>query len=85
MVVPRAGSGFDPAGTAARAVLDELGLDAFCRDACGPRAAPVLVEAASLPISGSDLRRRAREGRSLAYRMPDAVVGYIRRQGLYQA
>src|SRR5215813_15063943 len=31
----------------------------------------------ALPISGSDLRRRAREGRSLVYRMPDAVIAHI--------
>jgi nicotinate-nucleotide adenylyltransferase len=49
----------------------------------GPRA-PVLVPAASLPISGSDLRKRAREGRSLAYRMPAAVAAYIREHGLYR-
>jgi nicotinate-nucleotide adenylyltransferase len=83
-VVPRAGGGFDPGGAAARAVLDELDLAPFTRDAAGPARVPVLVEAASLPISGSDLRRRVREGRSLAYRMPDPVIGYIRRQGLYQ-
>ncbi len=46
---------------------------------------PVLVPAASLPISGSDLRKRAREGRSLAYRMPASVVAYIREHGLYRA
>jgi nicotinic acid mononucleotide adenylyltransferase len=39
---------------------------------------------ASLPISGSDLRKRAREGRSLVYRMPLAVVAYIREHGLYR-
>jgi nicotinic acid mononucleotide adenylyltransferase len=43
-----------------------------------------LLHAASLPISGSDLRRRAREGRSLAFRMPEAVVSYIRDQQLYR-
>ena len=84
VVVPRASAGFDPGGSAARAVPDELDLAPFTRDASGPARAPVLVDAASLPISGSDLRQRAREGRSLAYRMPDAVIGYIRRQGLYQ-
>jgi nicotinic acid mononucleotide adenylyltransferase len=44
----------------------------------------VLVPAASLPISGSDLRRRARDGRSLAFRMPSAVADYIRTHGLYR-
>jgi nicotinate-nucleotide adenylyltransferase len=45
---------------------------------------PVLVGAASLPISGSDLRKRAREDRSLVYRMPLAVAAYIREHGLYR-
>ena len=36
------------------------------------------------PISGSDLRRRAREGRSLAFRMPDAVAAYLRDHQLYR-
>jgi nicotinic acid mononucleotide adenylyltransferase len=47
-------------------------------------AAPLLLHAASLPISGSDLRRRAREGRSLAFRMPEAVGAYIREHRLYR-
>ena len=85
VVVPRTGDGFDPAGPAARAVLDELGLDAFCRDGAGPGRGPIVVPAASLPISGSDLRRRAREGRSLAYRMPEPVIAYVRARGLYRA
>ncbi|HKZ06029.1 MAG TPA: nicotinate-nucleotide adenylyltransferase [Methylomirabilota bacterium] len=46
---------------------------------------PVLVAAASLPISGSDLRKRAREGRSLAFRMPASVAAYIREHGLYRS
>ncbi len=45
---------------------------------------PILAPVASLPISGSDLRKRAREGRSLVYRMPLAVVAYIREHGLYR-
>jgi nicotinate-nucleotide adenylyltransferase len=67
----------------------ELGVPGFvpatdARPAAGlSPAAPVLVRAASLPISGSDLRRRAREGRSLAFRMPESVVAYIREHHLY--
>jgi nicotinate-nucleotide adenylyltransferase len=80
IVVPRTGGDFDPDGPAAQKVLHELGLSAF-----GAADGPVLYRAASLPISGSDLRRRAREGRSLAYRMPEAVAAYIREQGLYRA
>jgi nicotinate-nucleotide adenylyltransferase len=99
VVVPRNSTGFEPQAPAAQKVLKELGLPGFLevgggcteREAGGPppgaevNAAPLLVRAASLPISGSDLRRRAREGRSLAYRMPEAVAAYIRDHRLYRA
>lgn len=78
VVVPRTGAAFDPDAPAAQKVLHELGLGAF-----GAVGGPILHRAASLPISGSDLRRRAREGRSLAYRMPEAVAAYIREHRLY--
>ena len=89
VVVPRTGRDFNPEDAAAQKVLSELGLAGFCRVAEGsgaptPDPAVVIVaEATSLPLSGSDLRRRAREGRSLAYRMPGAVVEYIHARGLY--
>ncbi len=79
IVVPRTGGEFDPDGPAAQKVLHEFGLSAF-----GAADGPVLYRAASLPISGSDLRLRAREGRSLVYRMPEAVAAYIREHGLYR-
>ncbi len=79
VVVPRTGGDFEPEAPAAQKVLHELGLSPF-----GDVAGPVLHHAASLPISGSDLRRRAREGRSLAYRMPESVADYIREHGLYR-
>ncbi|MGH7342762.1 MAG: hypothetical protein ACREKH_19945, partial [Candidatus Rokuibacteriota bacterium] len=44
----------------------------------------VVVHVSSLPISSSDLRARVREGRSLAYRVPEAVLAYIRDHGLYR-
>jgi nicotinate-nucleotide adenylyltransferase len=85
VVIPRNGTGFNPETPASLKVLRELGLPGFTLpDDRSAAAAPLLVHAASLPISGSDLRRRAREGRSLAYRMPDAVVHYIREHGLYR-
>ena len=96
VVVPRSRIAFDAESPAAQKVLSELGLGAFTISG-GPemapalpqsadnRKTPLLVPAASLPISGSDLRRRAREGRSLAYRMPAAVAAYIREHGLYRA
>jgi nicotinate-nucleotide adenylyltransferase len=86
VVVPRNGMGFDPDTPAALKVLRELALPGFARDPAGATddEAPLLLSAASLPISGSDLRRRAREGRSLAFRMPEAVVAYIREHQLYR-
>jgi nicotinic acid mononucleotide adenylyltransferase len=42
------------------------------------------VHASSLPISASDLRRRVREGRSLAFRLPESVIAYIAAKRLYR-
>ena len=74
--MPRIGTGFDPEAPAAQKVLTELGLPGFTQARAGvdgsATAGPLLVAASSLPISASEIRRRAREGRSLAYRMPDA-------------
>lgn len=86
VVIPRNGMGFDPETPAALKVMRELGLPGFVPAGDEPvdDPAPILLHAASLPISGSDLRRRAREGRSLAFRMPEAVVSYIRDQRLYR-
>ena len=86
VVIPRNGMGFDPETPAALKVMRELGLAGFVPAGAelSDDPAPILLHAASLPISGSDLRRRAREGRSLAFRMPEAVVSYIRDQQLYR-
>ncbi|HET7874414.1 MAG TPA: nicotinate-nucleotide adenylyltransferase [Methylomirabilota bacterium] len=89
VVAPRSGTGFDPEAPAAQKVLAELGLPGWvgpaeARAGMG-RTEPILLPAASLPISGSDLRRRAREGKSLAYRMPESVAAYIREHRLYQS
>jgi nicotinate-nucleotide adenylyltransferase len=42
------------------------------------------VEAAGLPISATDVRRRASEGRSVRYLVPDLVADYIGKRGLYR-
>jgi nicotinate-nucleotide adenylyltransferase len=86
VVIPRNGMGFDPETPAALKVMRELGLAGFVPAGAelSDDPAPILLHAASLPISGSDLRRRAREGQSLAFRMPEAVVSYIRDQQLYR-
>jgi len=88
VVVPRSGSDFDSASPGALKILQELELPDFVRPApdgapIPAGAAPILVEAPSLPVSASDLRERARSGRSLAFRLPDAVVAYIRDHHLY--
>jgi len=87
VVVPRIGTGFDPEAAVARMVLAELGLPPFVPLRPGldvsATAGPLLVAASSLPISASEIRRRAREGRSLGFRLPDDVVDYIREHRLY--
>ena len=84
VVVPRTGSAFDPESAAAQKVLREIGAEHFVGpdDPVTP-ATVVVVHASSLPISSSDLRARARQGRSLAYRVPETVSVYIRRHRLY--
>jgi nicotinate-nucleotide adenylyltransferase len=44
-----------------------------------------LVEAPQIDIAASDLRERARAGRSLRYLVPDAVRAIVEQQGLYRA
>jgi nicotinate-nucleotide adenylyltransferase len=85
VVIPRAGSAFDPESAAALKVLREIGEDRFAPVEGGavPEHGVLIVPAASLPVSASDLRRRVREGRSLAFRLPDAVIAHIRSAGLY--
>jgi nicotinate-nucleotide adenylyltransferase len=38
----------------------------------------------SLPISASDVRRLAREGRSIRYLVPEPVAGFVAKRGLYR-
>jgi len=88
VVIPRAGSVFDTEGAAAQKVLHEIGVEGGFVHAGGgapPARGVLIVHATSLPLSASDLRRRVREGRSLRYRMPPAVIDYVRAHGLYHA
>ncbi len=89
-VVPRTGSGFDADTIQAQKLLQELGQERWIRvPPALPRPEPsrgiFLVSATSLPVAASELRRRAREGRSLCYRVPEAVADYIAAHQLYQA
>jgi nicotinate-nucleotide adenylyltransferase len=90
VVIPRAGSPFDPESAAARKVLSEIGLDEIVTTEHRGHGAPpvpargvIVVRATSLPLSASDVRARAAAGRSIAYRVPDAVADYIARHRLY--
>ncbi|MHB0935974.1 MAG: nicotinate-nucleotide adenylyltransferase [Armatimonadota bacterium] len=44
-----------------------------------------LVVAPGIALSSTEIRRRARDGKSLRYLIPDAVIGFIEKEGLYQA
>ena len=83
VVIPRAGSPFDPQSAAAQKVLREIGIgeSGFAHVAPGagpPPRAVLIAHVTSLPISASDLRRRVRAGRSLDYRVPPPVIEYVR-------
>ena len=90
VVIPRAGSPFDPQSAAAQKVLREIGLadSGFAHVTAGeplPPRAVLIAHVTSLPISASDLRRRVRAGRSVDYRLPAAVIEYVRAHRLYGA
>jgi nicotinate-nucleotide adenylyltransferase len=87
VIVPRVGSPFDTESDAAQKVLREIGVDGGFSTVDGgriPERGVIVSRAASMPISASELRRRVREGRSLAFRLPPAVAEYIRARGLYR-
>jgi nicotinate-nucleotide adenylyltransferase len=50
----------------------------------GLEARLVQLRMPGVAISASDIRRRAAEGRSLRYLVPDAVASYIAERGLYR-
>jgi nicotinate-nucleotide adenylyltransferase len=88
VVIPRAGSPFDPESAAALKVLRGIGVEGGFGQAVGGEVPPrgvLIVHATSLPLSASEIRRRVREGRSLAFRLPPAAIEYIRAHGLYRA
>jgi nicotinate-nucleotide adenylyltransferase len=88
VIVPRVGSPFDTEGEVARKVLREIGVEGGFTHVDGDGRVPargvIVSRAASMPISASELRRRVREGRSLAFRLPPAVAEYIATHRLYQ-
>lgn len=50
-----------------------------------PEGAVTLVEVPAMAISSSDCRRRVAEGHPVWYLVPDGVVQYISKRGLYRA
>jgi len=87
VIVPRVGSPFDTESEAAQKVLREIGVEGGFTTVDGgrvPDRGVIVSRAASMPISASELRRRVREGRSLAFRLPPVVADYIRARGLYR-
>jgi nicotinate-nucleotide adenylyltransferase len=87
VIVPRVGSPFDTESEIAQKVLREIGVEGgftTVEDGRVPARGVIVSRAASMPISASELRRRVREGRSLAFRLPPAVADYIRARGLYR-
>lgn len=54
-------------------------------DAHLPDGAVTLVEVPAMAISSTDCRRRVAEGRPVWYLVPDGVVQYIAKRGLYRA
>jgi len=86
VIVPRVGSPFDADSDAAQKVLREIGVEGGFTHVDGrvPDRGVIVSRAASMPISASQIRRRVREGRSVAFRLPPVVAAYIAHHGLYQ-
>ena len=50
----------------------------------GATAKAVFLEGPAVGVSSTEVRRRAAEGRSIRYMVPEAVEAYIQRYGLYR-
>jgi nicotinate-nucleotide adenylyltransferase len=81
----------DPQGIVARARIAVMGRSGWAADL--PSVAQeipdirdrlVLLDAPYLEISGTDLRRRVRQGLPIRYLVPPAVERYVYERGLYQ-
>jgi nicotinate-nucleotide adenylyltransferase len=86
VIVPRVGSPFDADSEAAQKVLREIGVDGGFTHVDGhvPDRGVIVSRAASMPVSASEIRRRVRDGRSVAFRLPPVVADYIAAHHLYK-
>ena len=90
-MIPRAGSAFDPESAAAQKVLREIGIGESGFAHVGRaadrrrRAAPDRPRRLAADLGLRICAAACGEGRSLAFRMPPAVIDYVRAHRLYQA
>ncbi|GAB4434723.1 MAG: nicotinate-nucleotide adenylyltransferase [Anaerolineae bacterium] len=63
---------------------DNVDIDALEDQLPGLTARLRIIDAPLIEISGSEIRRRVRDGQSIRYRVPDRVAAYIAREGLYK-
>lgn len=66
------------------AVADRPGARAAEVPLAAPRLRFERVSGPGLPVSATEIRGRAREGRSVRYLVPDTVADYIVKRGLYR-
>ena len=59
-------------------------LDALSRELPGAEKRVDIVEGLEIGVSATDIRQRVQDGRSIRYRVPDAVERYIIDRGLYK-
>ena len=71
-------------GVAQREDVRRADISARLAGLAGAAERVVFFEMPRVDISSSLIRRRAAAGRSIRYLVPDAVAGYIEREGLYR-
>jgi nicotinate-nucleotide adenylyltransferase len=70
-------------------VLDRVSIAVMPRPGAGPTDVEAaigihhLLDTPELPISGTSIRRRRREGRAIRFLVPEPVFAYIEAHGLY--
>jgi nicotinate-nucleotide adenylyltransferase len=62
----------------------EVDMQALERQLPGVSSLVEMLDAPTLDISSTEIRRRAREGQTMRYLVPDAVAQYITKHGLYR-